>query len=501
YLDSIRKVPNAIILNSSKWLNQVCIQTIDPAALAKINGFSFVKKTEAIAPAAAPGLPPVASLKFPKESGTVLGLPPVIAGVNGISVNYYDYGSSLGQVHIHEGEYLHNLGFRGEGMVIAVLDAGFLNFKTNQIFDSLRANNQILGEYDYVKNETSTNEDHPHGAWCLSVLAANKQGSMVGTAPKAKYWLLRTEDAATEFPIEEQNWAVAAEFADSVGADIITSSLGYTNFDNPAYNHTYAQRDGNTTIITRAADLAAKKGLLVTNSAGNDGDNGSDVKFVAAPADGDSVLTIGATDINGNIAGFSSWGPNGAGKLKPNVVSVGLNAIVASSGSGLPTPLNGTSFANPNLCGLVACLWQAFPEFSNMEIIDAVQKSANKFQTPDFRYGYGIPNMKNAFDILQGIRELRSLQIDQILGENYIKAYPVPFKNNLTLLLKAPMAGRANLMLINAAGATIETKTIDVQAGMVYTIEFSKAPLISNGVYTIYFTDGKNIKSVRVVRQ
>jgi serine protease AprX len=227
-------------------------------------------------------------------------------------------------------------------------------------------------------------------------VASNSPGSMVGTAPHEKFWLFRTEDAATEYPVEEQNWAVAAEFADSAGADMISSSLGYAEFGDPTFNHTYSQRNGNTTLITLAADLAAKKGMIVMNSAGNSGELATEYKYVSCPADGDSVMTVGATDINGNIAAFSSWGPNGAGKLKPNIVSVGQGTIISNQ-AGNATSGNGTSFSSPNVAGLIACLWQAFPEYSNMQIIEEVQKSAHKYNNPDERYGYGIPNFRKAF--------------------------------------------------------------------------------------------------------
>src|SRR4030095_4114842 len=296
----------------------------------------------------------------------------------------------------HEGEYMHDRGYTGAGITIAILDAGFSGYKTNPAMDSVRLQGRILGEWDYVMNESSVTEDHPHGLYCFSIIAANKPGAIVGSAPHASFWLLRTEDAAQEYPVEEQNWVVAAEFADSAGADMISSSLGYADFDDPSYNHSYAQRDGNTTIITKGADFAAKKGMIVMNSAGNYGARADDFKYVSCPADGDSVVAVGATDMAGNIASFSSWGPNGAGKIKPNIVSVGQGTTLANT-SGNAASGNGTSFSNPNMAGLIACLWQAFPEFSNMEIIDGVEKSAHKYNAPDDRYGYGIPNFRKAF--------------------------------------------------------------------------------------------------------
>jgi serine protease AprX len=393
YLDSIAAVPNVTILNRSKWLNQILIRTTDPNAITKINSFPFVKKRMAIAPR----INPAGFLTGGKSKNKSDETPVIAARQQGTDDVQLDYGSTGNQIRIHKGEFLHNLGFTGQNITMSILDAGFLNYKTNPALDSVRLQGRVLGEWDYVANHASVNEDNSHGANCFSIIAANRPGSIVGSAPHSKFWVFRTEDAGSEYPVEEQNWVAAAEFSDSAGVDMISSSLGYADFDDPSFDHSYAQRDGNTSIVTRGADLAARKGIIVMNSAGNSGSTSSDLKFVACPADGDSVVAVGAVDINGNIAGFSSWGPNGAGKLKPNIVSVGVATVYASASSGNPVAGNGTSYSNPNMAGLIACFWQAFPELSNMQVIDAVQKSAHKYTNPDARYGYGIPDFRKAF--------------------------------------------------------------------------------------------------------
>ncbi|HEY0677036.1 MAG TPA: S8 family peptidase [Chitinophagaceae bacterium] len=393
YIDSIASVPNVTILNKSKWLNQILIRTSDPLAMAKINTFPFVKLTTPVAPRVRPGTSdPVSKTKIFEEELEQHEVTKT-QGTTGINV---DYGSTGNQIRIHKGEYLHNLGFTGQSMTIAILDAGFFSYKTNPALDSVRIQGRILGEWDYVANHASVNEDNAHGANCFTIIAANRPGAIVGSSPHSKFWLLRTEDAGSEYVVEEQNWAAAAEFADSAGVDMISSSLGYADFDDPSFNHTYPQRDGNTSIVTRAADYAARKGIIVMNSAGNSGTLNNDYKYVGCPADGDSVVAVGAVDVNGNIASFSSWGPNGAGKQKPNIVSVGAGTVYASA-AGNPVSGNGTSYSNPNIAGLIACFWQAFPELNNMQLIDAVQRSAHRFNNPDMRYGYGIPNFKTAF--------------------------------------------------------------------------------------------------------
>jgi len=393
YLESIRSIPSVTVLNKSNWLNQVCIYTTDPAALAKISSLPFVNTAF-----------PIAARLYTESSSrskteAFAASPLRMNTTNSVLENDFNYGNTFDQVHLHAGEFLHNHKLTGQGITIAVLDGGFFGYKTNPAFDSVRLQNRISGEWDFVANEQSVNEDDAHGMYCFSIMASNRPGLMVGTAPKANYYLFRTEDAGSEYPVEEQNWAAAAERADSLGADMISSSLGYDDFDDPSFNHTYAQRNGNVSIVTRAADLAAKKGMIVMNSAGNSGNNSGESKYISCPADGDSVVAVGAVDKNGNIAAFSSWGPNGGGKLKPNIVSLGQGTTIAGT-NGTPVTGNGTSFSNPNMAGLIACLWQAFPDITNMDIIDAVQKSAHKYNNPDDRFGYGIPDFKKAFSAL-----------------------------------------------------------------------------------------------------
>ncbi len=393
YLDSIASVPGVTILNQSKWMNQVLIRITDPNALTKINSFPFVRNAYGIAPRVAPGQ----TGRIKKNIDEIKELPAENTRQQKTTDITLDYGNSLNQIRIHKGEYLHNLGFSGQSITIAVLDAGFRNYKTNPALDSVRLQGRFLGEWDYVANHASVTEDDTHGSNCLTIIASNRPGLIVGSAPHSRFWLLRTEDVFSEYPVEEQNWAAAAEFADSVGVDMISSSLGYADFDDPTFDYSHAQRNGNFAISTIAADYAAKKGIIVMNSAGNSGNDPSDFKYVGAPADGDSVMTVGAVDVNGNLASFSSWGPNGAGKQKPNIVSVGQGTVFANSTTGNPAAGNGTSYSNPNAAGLIACFWQAFPELSNMEILNEVQKASNRYANPDVRFGYGIPDFRKAF--------------------------------------------------------------------------------------------------------
>ena len=391
YIESVRSAGNVTILNVSKWLNQISIFTTDATALTAINNLPFV--TSAL---------PIASrnsnTSFNKIFDTNFNDLPS-DNTNKVTGNTFNYGVSGAQIRIHNGQFLHNHGFRGENMQLAVIDAGFYHYDVLPTFDSVRNNNQILGTWDFVDREESVSEDDSHGMHCLSTIAANMPGTFVGTAPKTSFYLFRTEDVSSEYPIEEHNLAVAAERADSLGVDLCSISLGYTNFSEPSFDYSYNDMNGNTTISAKAVDVAAKKGMLMVIAAGNEGNNSW--RYISTPADADSCLTIGAVDTIGRVASFSSYGPSSDNRIKPNVAAVGRNAVVANSITGLPTFGSGTSYACPNMAGITTCLWQAFAEASNMQIINTLQKSSNIYSNPNDRIGYGIPDVKKAFVMLQ----------------------------------------------------------------------------------------------------
>jgi len=490
YLDSIKHAGAVTILNVSKWLNQVLIRTTDAAALDKISRMPFVKIAEPLANR--PLTPTIRMDKFNELLTDGLQQANTIQTVNTNSINY---GNSFAQIHMHEGEFLHDQGYLGEGMTIAVLDDGFNSYLTNPGFDSIRNNNQILGTWDYVDNESSVNEDHPHGSECLSIMAGNFPGYLVGTAPHAKYWLFRTEDVNTEYPVEEQNWAAAIEQADSLGVDLVTSSLGYSTFTDPTFNHAYADMNGHTTIVTRAAELAVKKGMIVTNSAGNEGNH--TWKYITAPADGENVLTIGAIDLNKVVAPFSSFGPTSDGRVKPDVTSLGLGTFLIGT-SGNIIKGNGTSFSNPNLAGLITCLWQAFPEFSNKEILNAVKKSSNQYSTPDERVGYGIPDFKIAHDLLKNERIRR--QAEKVLGNDDIKVFPNPVVDRLTILFKAIRSGSIDVQLIDASGRMLQSRSQDVRGTQISIIQLEGLTIIPHGTYYLRYRSGDQHGTIRLVK-
>ncbi len=493
YVDSVRLAGNVTIINKSKWLNEICIQTTDAAALAKIKKFSFVISSNAVM-RTQPGNreATINHNKFNEEISQTTSANQIVQ----TNTDFFNYGTSFPQIHIHEGEFLHNNGFRGEGMLLAMFDAGYKNYLTLTAFDSVRKNNQIVETYDFVKNETNVNEDDAHGMQCFSIIAANWPGRLVGSAPKSKFYLYRTEDAATEYPIEEQNWAAAAERADSIGVDIFSTSLGYTTFDNPVFNHTYAELNGKITIIARANALAAKKGIISVVSAGNEGN--SAWHFISTPADADSIVTVGAVTVAGIPSTFSSYGPSSDGRVKPTVASVGQGTALAGLND-QPGFGNGTSFSAPNLAGLITCFWQAFPEFTNIEIIEAVKRSSSIYTMPNDRIGYGIPNFHKAYDDLLQQRALKN--VSGILGDNRIKIYPNPFRNSFSILIKPASTGTTVFSLFDFNGRLYATKEVTVKEGQPQIITFDKLQPLARGMCILNYNNGSLKGNITLLAQ
>jgi subtilisin family serine protease len=311
------------------------------------------------------------------------------------SVPHEQYGQANEQLFTLNGDRLHKIGLYGEGMMIGVLDGGFKN--ADRIPAIQHAD--ICGWRDFVSPESPRLfSETDHGTKVLSTMAVCQPYYFVGTAPKASYWLLRSEDQQTEQEVEEDYWTMAAEFADSVGCDVINSSLGYNEYDHPWMTYQLWQLDGRTAFISRAASMLADKGIVLCNSAGNSGMG--PWKKIGVPADADNIISVGAVNnlTPNRIAPFSSVGPSQDGRVKPDVVAIGAPSRVVS-GRGTITSAMGTSFASPIVCGLVACLWQGMPDKTAREIIELVRQSGNNRQHPDNIYGYGMPNFWRAYMI------------------------------------------------------------------------------------------------------
>ena len=295
------------------------------------------------------------------------------------------YGAGHEQIAQLGGLALHEAGYRGAGMTIAIVDGGFYNADIIPMLQGAH----ILGTADFVEPGGDVYTAASHGMMVLSCIAANAPGQLIGTAPEAAFWLLRSEDTHSEQLVEEDNWAAAVEFADSVGADIINSSLGYTKFDAPAATSLYRELDGHTHLSSHSASLLARKGIVLCNSAGNAGDE--PWKLIGSPADATDILTVGAVDNQGLNTYFSSVGPTADGRIKPDVMARGGRSAVLSI-RGNVTRANGTSFASPTLCGLVACYWQANPTLSALQVVENIRLLGDNAQHPDNIFGWGIPD-------------------------------------------------------------------------------------------------------------
>lgn len=394
YIDSIKLAGNVIILNKSKWLNQVTIKTTDLNAINKISNFSFVSSINNIAAKPVSKKEPIINKenKLQPISTTTL-----LNSKNQSVENYYNYGLTLNEIQLHNGQFLHNIGMRGQGMIVGILDAGFYKYNTLKAFDSMNFYNRVLDTWDFVNNEPSVAEDDSHGMSCLSTIVGNIPNNFIGNAPEANVLLYRSEEGATEYPIEEFNWVCALEKADSAGASIISTSLGYTTFDNSNFNHTYNDMNGKITTAAKGGVFAHRKGLLLFSAMGNDGT--ASWKYLGTPADLDSTIAVGAVNSNGNIGSFSSYGPASDGRIKPEASAVGWNAYVQNAANTISQG-NGTSYACPKMAGLGTVLWQAFPELNNYAIRNAIIKSGSIYNNPDDRKGYGVPDMKKAFALL-----------------------------------------------------------------------------------------------------
>jgi hypothetical protein len=378
YLKEITKIGGTIVAQS-KWLGTVTVNVQDQFLIDKYKALPFVKEVVLVY---------VGKRKQSSDVSRYVDSPQ--QGSSGNLGTSIDYGSAALNINLVKGEALHQQGFKGAGMDIAVIDAGFIKLKNNPAF----INTHIKGAKSFVYENDDPYSIDSHGVWVTSCMAINKPGSYVGTAPEANYWLLRTEDSATEFPIEEDYWTSAIEFADSAGVDLVNSSLSYSDGYNSYYTKRYtgADMDGQTAFASRAANMAFKKGIFIVNCAGNE------QKWVGTPADSPGVLTLGSVNSKGNHDHFTSWGMTADGRIKPDVMALGGGASVINT-SGSAENRSGTSYASPIICGLVACLWQAYPELSNTDLLEIIRKSADRANSPELPFGYGIADMKNAMEL------------------------------------------------------------------------------------------------------
>jgi serine protease AprX len=471
YISDIKKV-GAKVTFTSKWMNAALVEG-DTTVLKKVLALSFVK-----------GI----------EGNVALNL-----GANGTRTSYkfetesanFDYGKADTQIKMLKANLMHDQGYRGEGMMIGVLDAGFLNADKIPCLKTLFDEKRVVGTFDFVANEKNVYEDDSHGTHVLSLMAASIDGQMVGTAPKASYLLLRSEDAPTEKLIEEANWLFAVEYADSVGVDLINSSLGYNEFDYTLTNHKYKDMNGNTTIAAKAADWAAATGIICVVSAGNEGL--SSWRYISTPADADSIITVGSVSKSLFPAPSSSIGPSADGRVKPDLAALGEGATIGDTQGNISSG-SGTSYSSPLLCGFVAGFWQANPKLTAMQVIDAMRKSGSQYTKPDFKLGYGIPD----FVRVQKVLGITVPEVIVPLGNE-------PQENQTFLVLPNPFQGSTMpiFSVKNYDGKPVALTVTDILGKNIWTgsVNDEKQSLpFQNFKSGLYFLKAESSKGTEVIK-
>ena len=435
YIDGITAANGITVMAKSKWLNCLHVQ----GSFEDINALTLLSYVNHVHFADA-------SLNSKKPT------PRTITPVNkqlDVSTNF-NYGNSSNQIQMLNGHLLHQANYTGTGIIIAVLDSGFINVNSTAPFQRLFDNNLILGGYNFVSQDSNVYSLHNHGTLTLSCMGGYVDGELVGTAPDAQYYLFVTEDVTQESPVEESYWVEAAEEADRLGADVISTSLGYYVFDNPNYGHYYDEFTGNTAFASQGANIAFSKGIVVVASAGNSAGSPEPYNHIGVPAEALNVLAVGAVKSDETYAAFSSIGPSFDGRIKPDVMAKGQAAVVANT-SGTIQTASGTSFSCPIMAGMIASFWQAIPWATNQQVVDFVKQSAERFANPTNQFGYGIPDFQLALDMA-----LLSVN-DGSIGRFLV--YPNPVSDELFISFP-PTFSEAKISFYNGLGQIVFERNI-----------------------------------------
>jgi serine protease AprX len=484
YINAVGQTGVKVLL-ASRWMNAVLVSTTDSALSIALKELYFVKNVSLMGIwNRKRGMAETAPDAVEQMSLTASEAPKRIEVGNKVKDEDYHDGYGLGWKQISQinGQYLHQQGYKGSGIRIAVLDAGFYRADRMAAFDSLFQTDRYLGSVDLIDRGTGVFEDDDHGTNVLSCLASYAPGVMIGTAPEASYMLIRTEDAGSETPSEEVQWLCGVEYADSAGIDMISSSLGYTEFDDSRFGHKYEDLDGHTTLITRAANMAWDRGMIVVNSAGNEGDE--KWKHIGAPADAAGVIAVGAVDEDGNRAAFSSIGPTADGRVKPDLMALGKRTTIINS-NGYYIRSNGTSYSAPVLAGAVACFLQAAYANSPVFVRKMIMLSSQQYLGGNNHNGSGLPDFKVALGILHGKLDGTSTKapfLDWPNGDTLTQGFD----------LKTMLAPGATYMykLKNAKGKTLVQGSLYKYEGMVYAARIEPTEA---GEYVLEVSDEKEI--------
>ncbi|MCR9066740.1 MAG: S8 family serine peptidase [Cytophagales bacterium] len=438
YLSLLRN-EGAKVLYSTKWLNGAVIE-IASEDLRKILSLDFVSGMEGVYTNGLEG----PNLRKSSKNNT-----------KSYGSAVFDAGSAQNQLEMLDADKMQARGFNGKDILIGVFDSGFSNAISLDVFSKLYDEQRVIETYDFVNQRSNVYNAHYHGTHVLSCIAADLDGQMIGTAPGAEFLLYITENVSSETRMEEVNWLIAAERADSIGVDIITTSLGYSDFDGTEQDYTYASLDGNTALITRAADWAAAKGIIVVASAGNEG-NGS-WKYVTSPADADSIISVGAVNALEEYVSFSSIGPTPNSRIKPEVAAKGAGTTLGSPSNSI-TSGNGTSYAAPLIAGLMAGLKQAFPDLTAMELREILLESGSQAQQPDNLIGYGIPSFERAFE-MANLKQLLNNTTEKLL------VFPNPAESDKNIKI---------LVTEEEAGSSFETSLTNLNGKLMYQESFKR---------------------------
>jgi serine protease AprX len=466
YIDNVRNA-GASILFRTRWMNGVLVQC-SQSAKEQVAMLNCVKSIELVAPGAKP-----ASATGRKKSNK--------------DTNEDGKPLNTGQLATLGIDKMHEAGYHGEQIHIAMFDSGFEGVDVNDEFGHLFAEGRLTSDsYDFVHKSPAVFHYDDHGARAFSLLAAYKEGEFAGSAYKATYTLYVTEDDAKEYRIEEYNWLFAAERADSLGVDIISSSLGYNTFDIASMNYKKSDLNGHTAVCTRAASLAAERGILVVVSAGNEGSNSWGT--ITAPADAENILAVGAVNIAGEYNSLSSKGPTADGRIKPDVAALGVNVMLINSNGNLSSG-SGTSFAAPLVAGLAAGVWQRHRSWSSKQLIDTLKLTASQAIMPDNFLGYGIPNFVSIENKVEWEPQEKPFEI-----------FPNPINHN-TLTIRPAKPDELNtctIEIISAQGHQIVQKVIGFSwLNKVYETDCSG---ISPGIYFLRIITEKQIFTTKFVK-
>lgn len=384
YLKQLEQI-GGVVVAKSKWLNTVVVHCNDVLLMDKYRKLTFVKDVEVV-------WSKYSEQNLPANVNTSTG-PIIRQNTESYSFDQEKYMASWNNIILNNGGVLHQQGFKGDKISIGVIDAGYEKLDVNPLF----SNSKIKVVKSFIFEQPNPYLLDKHGVNVASLMAVNKPSIYIGSAPEADYWLFSTDDGTTEFQVEEDYLVNALEYADSVGVSLVNISLSYDYFESSNKEYTFEDTDGKTAISSRAVDIAFEKGMFLVTSAGNKS------RWVSPPSDSRSVLTVGAVSHNFAIAGFSSFGMTKDGRIKPDVVSLGIPVYLVEPNGSIAPDRYGTSFSTPIMTGLIACLWQAYPELNNRELYDVVLKSADRYSSPVIPYGHGIPDMQYAMILAKQI--------------------------------------------------------------------------------------------------